>query len=99
MGDLTIDYALRRVTLAGHRVSLTPTEYGILAELSTHAGRMLTHEHLLDRVWGERGGVSLRPMRTIVNKLRRRLGDDADNPTYIFTEPRVGFRMPKGEAG
>ena len=37
-------------------------------------------------------------MRTIVRKLRGRLGDDADNPTYIFTEPRVGYRMPKGEA-
>ena len=36
-------------------------------------------------------------MRTIVSKLRRKLGDDADNPTYIFTEPRVGYRMPKGE--
>ncbi len=39
----------------------------------------------------------MRPMRTIVSKLRRKLGDDADNPTYIFTEPRVGYRMPKGE--
>ena len=38
----------------------------------------------------------MRPMRTIVSKLRRKLGDDADNPTYIFTEPRVGYRMPKG---
>ena len=39
----------------------------------------------------------MRPMRTIVRKLRRKLGDDADNPIYIFTEPRVGYRMPKGE--
>ena len=96
LGDLTIDYAQRRVTLAGRRVQLTPTEYGMLAELSAHAGRVLTHEHLLERVWGERGDGNVRPMRTIVSKLRRKLGDDADNPTYIFTEPRVGFRMPKG---
>ncbi|MDE2802699.1 MAG: helix-turn-helix domain-containing protein, partial [Chloroflexota bacterium] len=47
-------------------------------------------------VWGERGDGNLRPMRTMVSKLRRKLGDDADNPTYIFTEPRVGFRMPRG---
>ena len=39
----------------------------------------------------------MRPMRTIVSKLRRKLGDDADNPIYIFTEPRVGYWMPKGE--
>ena len=44
-----------------------------------------------------RGDGSVRPLRTIVNKLRRKLGDDAGNPTYIFTEPRVGYRMPRGE--
>ena len=97
LGDLTIDYAQRRVTLAGNRVQLTPTEYGMLAELSAHAGQVLTHEHLLERVWRDRGDGNVRPMRTMVSKLRRKLGDDADNPTYIFTEPRVGFRMPRGE--
>ena len=97
LGDLTIDYAQRRVTLAGRRLELTPTEYGMLAELSAHAGRALTHNHLLERVWGQRGDGSVPPMRTMVSKLRRKLGDDADNPTYVFTEPRIGFRMPKGE--
>ena len=57
---------------------------------------MLTHDHLLERVWGKRGDGNIRPMRTMVSKLRRKLGDDAGNPTYILTEPRVGFRMPKG---
>ena len=97
LGDLTIDFAQRRVTLAGRRVELTPTEYGMLAELAAHAGRVLTYEHLLERVWRNRSDGNVRPMRTIVSKLRRKLGDDANNPTYIFTEPRVGFRMPKGE--
>ncbi len=60
---------------------------------------MPTHEHLLDRVWGGKSDGDGRPMRTIVNKLHRKLGDDADNPTCIFTEPRVGYRMPEGEAG
>ena len=96
LGDLTVDYAQRRVTLAGRQVRLTPTEYGMLVELAANAGRVLTHEHLLERVWGGRGSGSLRPLRSMVSKLRRKLGDDADNPTYIFTEPRVGFRMPRG---
>ena len=65
LGDLTIDYAERRVTLAGRRVRLTPTEYGMLAELSAHAGRVLTHEHLLERVWRDRGDGSVRPMHTM----------------------------------
>ena len=97
LGDLTLDFSQRRVTLDGRQVQLTPNEYGMLPELPTHAGRVLIHEHLLERAWGERGGgSSLRPIRTLVSKLRHKLGDDADNPTYIFTEPRVGFRMPKG---
>ena len=97
LGDLTIDYAERRVTLAGRPLPLIAMEYRLLAELSANAGRLLTYEHLLERVWGEKSGGDVRPMRTIVSKLRRKLGDDADNPTYIFTEPRVGYRMPKGE--
>ena len=96
LGDLTIDYAERRVTLAGRPLPLIAMEYRLLAELSANAGRLLTYEHLLERVWGEKSSGDVRPMRTIVSKLRRKLGDDADNPTYIFTEPRVGYRMPKG---
>ena len=97
LGDLTIDYAERRVTLAGRPLPLIAMEYRLLAELSANAGRLLTYEHLLERVWGEKSSGDVRPMRTIVSKLRRKLGDDADNPNYIFTEPRVGYRMPKGE--
>ncbi len=97
LGDLTIDYPERSVALAGRPVRLVPMEYRLLAELSANGGRVLTYEHLLDRVWGEKNSGDIRPLRTIVNKLRRKLGDHADDPTYIFTEPRVGYRMPKGE--
>ena len=97
LGDLTIDYAECLVTLAGRPLPLIAMEYRLLAELSANAGRLLTYEHLLERVWGEKSSGDVRPMRTIVSKLRRKLGDDADNPTYIFTEPRVGYRMPRGE--
>ena len=96
LGDLTIDYTERKVTLAGQPVHLLPMEYRLLAELAVSAGRVLTYEHLLDRVWGGRGSGDLRPMRTIVRKLRHKLGDDAGNSTYIFTEHRVGYRMQKG---
>ena len=93
---LTIDYAQRRVTLAGRPVELTATEYALLYELSVHAGRVLTHDVLLHRVWGpERTGEPWQ-VREVVKRLRRKLGDDARNPTYIFTEPRVGYRMAKG---
>ena len=95
-GDLVIDHAARRVTLAGSPVSLVPLEYRLLAELAANAGRVLTYERLLERVWAGKGSGSLGPMRNIVNKLRAKLGDDASNPTYIFTESRVGYWMPEG---
>ena len=96
MGGLTIDYGQRRVTLDGRRLQLTATEYRLLVELSVHAGRVLPYDHLLERIWRVRGDGNVRPMRTIVSKLRRKLGDDAANPTYVFTEPRIGLRMPSG---
>ena len=95
-GDLLIDPTSRRVTLAGGPVSLVPLEYRLLAELAANAGRVLTYEHLLEQVWAGKGS-GLNPMRNIVNKLRAKLGDDANSPAYIFTEPRVGYWMPEGE--
>ena len=96
-GDLVVDFRQRRVTLAGRPVSLVALEYRLLAELASHAGRVLTYEHLRKRVWNDRGSGDLRPMRTIVSKLRRKLGDPATHPVYIFTEPRVGYRMTTSE--
>ena len=98
LGGLTVDYARRRVVLDGRPLHLTPTEYGVLAELSANGGRILGYEHLLRRVWGGKAD-DVRTLRTVVGRLRRKLGDDADIPTYIFTEPRVGYRMPQGEVG
>lgn len=97
LGDLTIDYAQNTVTVAGRPIRLTDIEYRMLAELSVGAGRVLTNVQLLQRVWGlEKTGGS-GPVRNIIKRLRQKLGDDARNPTYIFNEPRVGYRMPKGE--
>ena len=96
-GDLAVDFAQRRVTLGGEPLPLVALEYRLLAELAANAGNVLTYERLLERVWGRKGGGDLRPMRAIVSKLRRRLGDDADRPAYVFTEPRVGYWMPEGE--
>ncbi len=95
LGDLSIDYAGRRVTLAGRPVQVTATEYELLYWLSAAAGRVLTHDQLLRAIWGpERTGEPWL-VRNVVKRLRRKLRDAADNPTYIFTEPRVGYRMAK----
>ena len=97
LDGLTIDYAKRYVTIAGQSVQLTAAEYELLFELSVNAGRVLTHAQLLRRVWGLTSSGDVRVLRTLVRRLRRKLGDDASNPTYIFAEPRVGYRMPKGQ--
>ena len=97
LGDLTVDYSQRRVTLAGRPVALTIIEYRMLVELSANAGRPLTHQHLLQRVWGPDKGEDSGPVRNIVRRLRRKLDDDPDDPSYIFAEPTVGYRMEQGE--
>ena len=97
LGELTVDYSQRRVTLAGRPVALTIIEYRMLVELSANAGRPLTHQHLLQRVWGPDQGENTAPVRNIVGRLRRKLGDDAGHPGYIFAEPSVGYRMEQGE--
>ena len=95
---LSIDYSERKVTVAGSPVHLTATEYKLLAELSTAAGRVLTHEQLLRRVWGPLYANDARIVRQYVKEVRHKLGDDAAHPTYIFTEPGVGYRMAKPSA-
>ncbi len=97
IGDLTIDYAERRVTVAGRLVQLTATEYEVLQLLSTMSGRVLTHDQLLQRVWSPDRKGEPWLVRNVVKRLRRKLGDDAGNPIYIFTEPRVGYRIGKSE--
>ena len=92
-GDLAINYEERRVELKGKPLRLTATEFDLLRALSTHAGRVVTYEQLLSGVWQMRNSGDARVVRVFVKKLRRILGDDARNPKYIFTEPRVGYRM------
>ena len=97
LGDLTLNYLERRVSVAGRTVQLTATEYELLVELSLSPGRVATHDQLLRRVWGGGHSGDARLVRGVVKRLRRKLGDDANSPTYIFTEPRVGYRLGQPE--
>ena len=93
LGDLTIDYDRRLVTVAGSPVRCTPLEYELLRVLSLNAGRVVTHETLLRQVWGDGGSAGTQPVRDFVKKLRRKLGDDPGKPAYIENERGVGYRM------
>ena len=93
MGDLSIDYSRRRIQVGGLEVHLTPIEYDLLRVLSINAGRALSHDQLLRRVWNVTTAGDPQVVRTHIRRLRRKLGDEADNPVYILTEPGVGYRM------
>ena len=91
--DLSIDFARRDVTVGGEHVSLTATEYKLLYELATNAGRVLTHDQILQRVWGPEYSGESQLVRSFVRNLRRKLGDNAKAPRFILTEPQVGYRV------
>jgi two-component system, OmpR family, KDP operon response regulator KdpE len=89
---LRVDLPKRLVTLDGDQVRLTPTEYGLLEALVTNPGKLLTHQWLLRKVWGQGYGTETTYLRTYVRSLRKKLGDDAQAPGLIVTEPGVGYR-------
>ena len=93
LAEMIIDFSSRRVSLSGEEIKLTATEYKLLHELATNAGRVLTHDQLLQRVWGAEYSGEGHLVRAIVRNLRRKLGDDARKPRFIFTERQVGYRM------
>ena len=95
LNDLTIDFADRCVTREGRVISLTATEYKVLYELASYVGRVLTHDQILERVWGPEYTGDRYLVRSMVRRLRRKLGDDARRPRYILTEPNVGYRLAK----
>ena len=96
VGWLSIDYAQRKVALDREPVGLMTTG-AALYKLAVRAPRVLTHGLLLQRVWGPEHVGEGWLLRNVVKKLRRKLGDDAADPRYIITEPRVGYRMAAGE--
>ena len=95
LDDLSVNYVERRVTAAGQEVRLSVTEYDVLVGLSLSAGMVVSHEQLLQRVWGPGNSGDAGLVRTVVQRLRRKLGDDADNPVlHIHRAPR---RLPDAQ--
>jgi len=94
VGDLEVDLTRRMVRVRGAAVQLTPTEYEVLKVLIQAAGRVLTHQQLLRQVWGPGYGVdSSHLLRVNISTLRHKLEEDPERPTYIVTEPRIGYRL------
>jgi len=92
LGNLTVDLANRQVMVNEQKVLLTPTEYDILRVLAVSAGKVLTNRQLLHQVWGE-GYDDLHILRVNISNLRHKIEPDSSRPTYIHTEPGVGYRL------
>jgi two-component system KDP operon response regulator KdpE len=93
VGDLSVDFVRRVVTSAGHEIQLTPTEYDLLRVLILNADKVLTHRQLLRQVWGSAYEGEAHLLRVNMSNLRRKIEPEPARPTYILTEPGVGYRL------
>ena len=91
--ELEIDLVGHIVRLRGAEVRLSPTEFAVLAQLVTHAGKVLTHRMLLQSIWGAEYGGEAEYLRVYINRLRQKLETDPANPRFLLTEPGVGYRF------
>lgn len=93
IGDLSIDHVNHRVEVGGQEVRLTPIEYRLLAVLSAHVGRVMTHRQLLLAVWGEATAEDSSFLRVHVGNLRRKIEAEPARPRHILTEIGTGYRF------
>lgn len=90
--DLEIDLLKKLVKLEGEAIHLTPTEYRLLESMATNPGKLLTHQWLLEQVWGRGYGSESHYLRLYVKQLRQKLSDTPSSPRWITTEPGLGYR-------
>jgi two-component system KDP operon response regulator KdpE len=97
-GDLEIDLVNRRVSRGGEEIKLSPTEYDIVRLLAEHAGKILTHDYILRRVWGDDKADDIQYLRVYVRAIRKKLGIKVGENEMIHTEMGVGYRLTAHES-
>jgi two-component system, OmpR family, response regulator RegX3 len=97
VGDLEVDPGARRARLAGEELQLSRKEFDLLADLIGHAGRVVTREDLMARVWDENWFGSTKTLDVHIRWLRQKLGDAPESPRYLHTVRGVGFRFTAPE--
>jgi two-component system, OmpR family, KDP operon response regulator KdpE len=90
-GDLTVDLVQRRIRRGPVDVKLSPTEFAILRLLVVHAGKVLTHDQILQEIWNHQRNAAY--LRVYMRQLRKRIEIDPHNPQYIVTVPGVGYQL------
>jgi len=92
-GTLMIDFRAQEVTLDGAQVKLTPTEYKLLALLASNIGRAVSHQELVEKVWGEEYLITPNVLKVHIHRLRRKLGGDNGHPDLIITAGCKGYKL------
>jgi two-component system KDP operon response regulator KdpE len=93
IGDLSIDFKSRTVKKDDEIIKLTATEYTLLSLLAKNEGRVLTHQYILNQVWGPGNADQSQSLRVFIAQLRKKIENDYNNPELILTESRVGYRF------
>jgi two-component system KDP operon response regulator KdpE len=93
-GDVSVDFLRRRVVIRGQEVPLTLTEYKLLSQLASNAGKVMLHRELLTKVWGVEYQDELEYLRAYVRHLRQKIEDDPRQPKYILSRPGLGYLFP-----
>lgn len=93
IGGVTIDPARHLVTKGGETLHLTPKEFDLLALLAQHPGRVLTHRHILEKVWGPAHHEDVAYLRVFIGQLRQKIEDVPSEPRLILTEPGIGYHV------
>ena len=96
-GRLVIDLELREVRREEKPIHLTPIEYRLIAVLARHAGRVVTHNQLLQEVWGPESGQQQQYLRVFMASLRRKIEEEPSHPHYLMTDVGVGYRLVEPE--
>ncbi len=89
--DISVDFVQRRVTVRGQEVALTLTEYKLLCQLVSNAGRVMLHRELLTKVWGAEYQDELQYLRAYILHLRQKIEDDPHQPKYVLSKPGIGY--------
>lgn len=97
VGNLVIDLPHSRVEKEGKEVNLTPTELRLLQCLAVNIGRIVVQEELQEKVWGPEYRERYEGLRVFIMRLRQKIEDDPDHPTYIVTKPGIGYMLASSD--
>lgn len=93
IGDLIIDLSARTIKKNNELLKLTSTEFNLISLFAKHGGSVLTHQYLLKEIWGASFQTETQYLRVFVAQLRKKIEDNPNQPKYIITESRVGYRF------